>query len=364
MILGILPGATATGGVQRICRHAATVLTAMAEEADRSCRLLGLNDPPGEHRVSVGDRQAVVEGLGRARGRLARETVRAAGTAELLYLGHPHLAPLALLARLRRPGLPVWVATYGIDVWEPLSLPRRLALGRADGVTALSRYSRDRLVDVQGVDPGRVHLVPPALDPGFLDADAGELPDVGGDGPRLLTVARLAASERYKGVDHVLRALPLVRKAYPNVDYVVVGDGDDRVRLERLADDAGARDAVRFVGERTGQDLLAHYAACDVFVMPSRAEGFGIVFLEAMAFGKPVIGGDHGGTRDVVVDGETGYLVRHGDIDALADRLVRLLKDEDLRRRMGQAGRRRVLDRYTFEAFHERLSELLEADAT
>jgi glycosyltransferase involved in cell wall biosynthesis len=137
--------------------------------------------------------------------------------------------------------------------------------------------------------------------------------------------------------------------------FVIAGDGDDRSRLEELAEERGLADRVIFKGAVSDEELIDLYKGCDVFLMPSRQEGFGIVFLEAMAFKKPVIGGNHGGTPEVVLHKETGFLVEHGDVDDLARRIATLLDDPELCQRMGEAGRRRVEENYTFESLRRSL---------
>jgi glycosyltransferase involved in cell wall biosynthesis len=206
-----------------------------------------------------------------------------------------------------------------------------------------------------------VLVLPWALDPEFFDG-VGTVRDSGAVQKAsriLLTVARLAASERHKGIETVIEALPRVLRVVPDVRYVVVGDGDDRSRLERFAAEKCVREHVHFKGVLAEKELARHYAECDVFVMPSCQEGFGVVFLEAMAYGKPVIGGDHGGTPDIIRDGVNGFLVEYGDVEALADRIIRLLTDHDLRQRMGDVGRRMVMENYRFEHFSQRLTKLL-----
>jgi len=121
---------------------------------------------------------------------------------------------------------------------------------------------------------------------------------------------------------------------------------------------------VIFLGHQSEEDLKHYYLHTDVFVMPSRQEGFGIVFLEAMGFGKPVVAAAFGGATDIVIDGQTGCLVEYGDVDTLADRLISILRDADLRGRLGTAGRERVETTYTFTHFRQTLAEILCASST
>src|SRR5262249_57554726 len=140
----------------------------------------------------------------------------------------------------------------------------------------------------------------------------------------------------YKGVDYVIRALPLLLGRFPNLVYHVIGDGDDRPRLERLAVEHGVQAAVRFAGILPDADLLRHYAGATIYVMPSRGEGFGFVFLEAMAQGTPAIGGNVDATPEVIVDGVTGYLIDPTSPDAIAAAVARLLDDPPLPPRLAQ----------------------------
>jgi phosphatidyl-myo-inositol dimannoside synthase len=185
-----------------------------------------------------------------------------------------------------------------------------------------------------------------------------------------LTVARMAASERYKGHDVVLRALSSVLAKVPNLTYVIVGDGDDRPRLEKLANDLGVAERVLFTGETSDSELAALYQRSEVFAMPARTvldnrnpkgEGFGIVYLEAMAFGKPVIGPDYGAPAELIQHGKTGLLVDPEDPTAVAQALLKLLSDPESAREMGRAGSKWVRQHYSYDSFCERLQEILTA---
>ncbi len=154
----------------------------------------------------------------------------------------------------------------------------------------------------------------------------------------------------------VLRALPRILHEMPDVKYRIVGDGPERTRLLRLAEELDVRRSVDFAGPVDDVALMDYYRTCDIFVMPSREatdgsdiEGFGIVFLEANLFGKPVIAGRSGGILDAVVDGQTGLIVDPMNIDEIADSVLTLFKDPVFARQLGQQGRERALRDFTYE---------------
>lgn len=366
VLLGLFPELGSPGGIQRSSRHIGAVLASWAEERGGSYRFLSLNDGAGKGRVEVSGRPFEYEGFARSKVRFSRAALGAGPDVALVFAAHANLAPVGWLVK-KRTGARLAVVAWGIDVWERLPLHRRWSLRRADAVLAISRYTGEQVEKVQGVDAARICLMPLALEPAFWDQaqNIGEArpPSAVPRGSTLLTVTRLIADEGYKGVDTVIQALPQLARAVPGVQYVVVGDGDDRPRLEALGRTLGVADRVHFLGrlEAMAPELVGCYASCDVFVMPSSGEGFGVVFLEAMAFGKPVVGGAHGGTPDVIEDGVTGFLVRHGDTERITHVLTTLLRDRGLRQEMGQRARARVQEKFLFAQFAARLRECVEA---
>ena len=362
MILGVFTGLTEHGGIQRYGHHAAAVIAMLARDRGEDYRFLGLNDPAGKHEIESAGVRFSIEGFARNKPGLIRAVLSSARATRIAYLNHPNLAPLGLALRALNPGSRYIVSTYGFEVWEPLSSLRGFALQRAERVTAIAEFNAVKVAELQHVAPERIAIVPCALDPEFsIPSDATSTRPRPAEPPILLTVARLEGAERgeYKGVDTVIEAMPEVLAAFPGVRYVVVGDGDDRPRLEKLAHRIGLQDRVTFAGAVDHAALRAFYETCEVFVMPSRTEGFGIVFLEAMALGKPVVGGNHGGTPEVWADGTAGFLVDYGDVHALAGRLRLLLGDFELRARMGRAGRALVSSKFSFARFQQNFGELL-----
>ncbi|MDY6938764.1 MAG: glycosyltransferase [Cyanobacteriota bacterium] len=277
-----------------------------------------------------------------------------------VFCGHINLAPL--IRMLCEPlGIPYTVLTYGKEVWEPVPKPHREALQHADRIWTISRYSRDLACRANHLDPDKFDLLPCAI--------RGELFTPAPKPARLLeqynlhnsqvlmTVARLWSGDIYKGVDVTIRALPKILQKFPNVKYLAIGRGDDRPRLEKLAEDLGVADRVIFAGFVASEDLPDHYRVADAYIMPSQ-EGFGIVYLEAMATGIPVLAGDSDGSADPLQDGELGWQVPHRDPDAVAAACTEILLGGD-RRCDGEWLREQMLAEFGMDAFTRHLQKLL-----
>jgi glycosyltransferase involved in cell wall biosynthesis len=285
---------------------------------------------------------------------------------DLIMCTHLSLGPVAwLLASLGRR--PYWIVVHGIEAWIPLPSVKRLALRRADRVIVTSRLNFEQVTKRQQVKAECIATLPCALDETLTTvqpADTGPHQSLAAGQPVVLTVARMDASEQYKGHDVILRALPSVLSRVPNLIYVVVGEGDDRARLEALAESLGIRPHIFFTGRVSDSELVALYSRSDVFALPAqtvlngqeaKGEGFGIVFLEAMAFGKPVIGPNEGAPTEIIHHGRHGLLVNPLDSAAMAEALVDLLTNPDKARDMGQAGSDWVRKQYSYGSFRENL---------
>lgn len=360
-MLGVYTDLLHRGGVQRMGRHMAAVQSEFARLHGEDFMLWSLSDERGMHELEVGGEQCLVEGFGRARLRMALRALAVARNMRFVYFNHPHLAPIGAAMKLLNPRLRYQVHVHGIEAWSALSLTRQYALRGAELVTATSRDTGEMLLKTQRLRPPRVEVLYPALDPGFLSAqadDTGRLPQEIGNltGKRFfLTVSRIARTDAYKGIDTTIEAFARLAADQPDVRFAVVGQGDDLPRLQALAKTHGLEGRVCFLGSQPDSVLRQLYAQCEFFVLPSGGEGFGIVFLEAMARGKPCIGANVGGTPEVVLDGETGILVPVGDPVALEQAMRSLLGDDALRERHGARGLVILNERFLYEHFKERM---------
>jgi len=255
------------------------------------------------------------------------------------------------------------VCTHGIEVWEKLSRMRRNSLQNATLVLAPSKATADFVVDLHGVAGSRVRVLPWGLDPNFetklMGLSGVSVPPEFPKGRVILTVGRWLAAERYKGMDTLIKALPRLLLRWPEVQLAMVGEGDDKEWLVDIARHSGVQKHVHFLSGLTYGQLSACYAASEIFALPSRGEGFGFVYLEAMARGKPVIGGAHGGAPEVIRDGVTGYLVQHGETEQLATSIDTLLSNPELAKKMGAQGKERVEKEFRFSVFAKGFKKIL-----
>jgi len=309
----------------------------------------GKNSPASPARDFAGDARALALHV------LKRQLAKRREAFVFDLLGPARVQTL-LPSPLRAPYL---VPMYGIEVWRPLEWDRRRALARATVRFAISHHTLERALPFCSGLAGTA-ILPLALEDREAEGavDASLIAGIGRG--FLLMVGRMEASERYKGHDQLLEALPHLRELCPDARLGVAGEGNDRRRLEEKAAYLGVGSMVVFAGFTSEATLAELYRRCAVFVMPSRSEGFGLVYLEAMRAARPVLAAQRSAAEEIVVHGQTGLLVDPDDRETLSKTLGRLLRDVGAARRMGWAGRERWEREFGVDRFRERLEPLLE----
>ena len=232
---------------------------------------------------------------------------------DLIICGHINLLPFAKLAQLRKH-CPVVLNIHGIDVDEAKKrFGLRYLAQRIDAVISVSKLTLERFQNWAPLKMGSEYILSNSVDLNRFTPE--KKPEALlkkyhlNNKQVLLTLGRLAGRDREKGFDEVLEVLPELLKTNPNLIYIIAGDGKDRQRLEKKAKDLGLKDKVIFTGRISETEKVDHYRLADLYVMPSKGEGFGIVILEALACGIPVIGSTKDGTREALLDGKLGKLV-------------------------------------------------------
>jgi glycosyltransferase involved in cell wall biosynthesis len=258
--------------------------------------------------------------------------------ANLVICGHINLLPAAwLLARVQGAGLILMV--HGIEAWKaPRSVFTRRLAGKVDAVVAVSRLSAERFCAWSKIPLDRTFILPAGVD---LDQFRAQERDVilqkryGLQSSRvIMTMGRLESRERYKGFDEVIGVMPRLLKRFPDLKYLIVGDGPDRQRLEGRVAELGLLENVIFTGYISESEKVAHYNLADAYVMPSNGEGFGIVLIEAAACGIPVVGSNADGSREALLDGQLGTLVDPKKPDEVAEAIIAVFDRPRERRRL------------------------------
>jgi len=305
----------AEGGIARVSR---LYLQAIAESFPESTlKVVVLNDaevsPSGQSRYKASNAETIV--CSRSKIRCAHaiwSAVRISGTRVICT--HVHLAPLLWLAKQLGQKFEYDIVVHGIEVWKPVTRLQKLALNSARRILSISEFTRRDMLSRYPNLEEKIVILPNALDPSFSqssDSANDTVPDT------ILTVSRLAAHDRTKGIDHLIEAMPKILETHPSARLRIVGEGSDRIRLEKLATASEASAQIQFLGFVPDERLKQEFTQCTLFALPSKKEGFGLVYLEAMAAGKPCIVAAAGGAPEVI-DQDSGLIVPYGDIEQIA----------------------------------------------
>lgn len=247
------------------------------------------------------------------------------------------------------------VILHGIEAWERLPIVKRIALRGAKDIIATTHYTAEICAAKNDLSTKNVTIIPLCVD--ALVVQPSDL-KLNGEF-KILCVGRQAKTENGKGYHMLIDAMTHLIEEFPGVHLNFVGQGDGQQRLIQISRELGLVNYITFWGCLSDEDLQAAYKSCSVFVMPSKKEGFGIVFLEAMRWGKPCIGGNHGGTPEVIQDGKSGFLIDFDDVSMLVKRLQQFITNPKLREGFGCAGAELVKTKYSFKSFNNEFRRLL-----
>jgi phosphatidylinositol alpha-1,6-mannosyltransferase len=312
------------GGIAQYNRDLLAAVSGFTTQPDVEVLPRYARDAVGELPTRVRQRPAVST---RALYALSAVTLAERKRPDVVFCGHLHFSPLAAWIA-RRHHAALVLQTHGLEVWERPSAARRRALEAADLILAVSRDTRARVLSWADLTPERVRVAPNTVADQFTPGDQAEARRRLGLSQQkvILSVSRLDGGQRHKGQDRIIALLPALIARGLDVLYLVVGSGDDRNRLEALAVKSGVSDRVRFLGRVLDERLADLYRAADLFALPSSGDGFGIVFLEAMACGTPALGLAAGGAADAFADGALGVLAAEdGLFEALSKAVIQAL---------------------------------------
>ena len=253
---------------------------------------------------------------------------------DIVLMSHVNLLIPGILIKLVHPRVKLVLIVHGIEVWRPIAAWKKYLLRKIDLFLPVSHFTKDKMKALYGLAEEKFSVMNNCLDP-FLEkplqkGKPGYLMERYGLTPEnqiLLTVSRMADTEQYKGYDRVLEALPGLIDQYPDLRYLLVGKSDtlEKQRLEAIIIKLGLQDRVIFTGFVPDEEMALHFSLGNLFIMPSEKEGFGIVFIEAMFYGLPVIAGNKDGSADALCNGELGTIVDPDNIAEITAAIKKVL---------------------------------------
>jgi len=288
---------------------------------------------------------------------------------DIVIVSHINLLFIAFLIKKLSPKTRIILYAHGIEVWRPISLRKKNFLIKNCEVWAVSEFTAQKLQTAHQVPKDHIIVLPNCLDPFLEIPDHFGKPDqllkrhqLRANQPVLFTLNRLSSHELYKGYDMVIESLPNLLNEYPDIIYLLAGKADSKelVRLERLIESLGVSKHISFIGFIPDEELSDYFRLADVFIMPSRKEGFGIVFIEAAACGCKVIGGDQDGSSQALLNGKLGTLINPEKKEALQSAIIHQLK-QPRSERSSKFIQELCLQNFNYNQYSAKIQKLLTA---
>ena len=306
-----------TGGIQKMARTLAHSLYQLSLRNKWDFKLWSAYDSANDLMPQYLPAENFV-GFGKNRISFVLKTIGMVKKPDVIILSHINLAIIGLLIKTINPKCRVWLIAHGIEVWRPLSRVKKMFLKRCDKIICVSNFTKQQMISRHQTDPSICTVLNNAVDP-FMKMPAtftkpGHLLKryhLTEKDPILFTLTRLASTEQYKGHDQVIKVISQLKNKFPGIRYILSGQYDHReeIRIQKLIAANNVDEQVILTGFIDENELTDHFLLADLFVLPSKKEGFGIVFIEALACGLPVVCGNTDGSIDAICNGELGKAI-------------------------------------------------------
>lgn len=297
------------------------------------------------------------------------QSIFAARKFDIIFLGHINMAIIGVAIKKLYPSKKIILITHGIDVWRTLGGAKARILKTADYILSVSSFTKSKLIELHQVDADKVIVFHNTIDPFFQMPESVERINsfdkrygIGTDDFVIYTLTRLSSTELFKGYDRVIEAISGLVKQYKNIRYIIAGkyDEDEKKRIDSLIEHYNLQNNVMLAGFIDETELVDHYRMADLYIMPSKKEGFGIVFIEALVCGVPVVAGNADGSVDALLNGELGTLVNPDSTDEIKEAIVLHLENNYMAKEKERINiRQKTLDNFSFERYKQRLEAFI-----
>ena len=334
VVLFTLQSFSTTGGVQKMARTLTHALSQLSAQQQWNFKVWSLYDKKSDLMEQYVPANNFL-GFGYNRLNFSAQILAKSRTYDTVILSHINLALVGLAIKLINPSCKVFMVAHGIEVWRPLTSIKKLLLKRCNAIICVSNFTREQVIKLHDVDPQKCVVLNNAVDP-FIKLPENFLKpeyllkryNLTKADQIVFTLTRMAYTEQYKGYEQVIKAISILKADYPSIKYVLAGKYDDKeeLRVRKLISDFEVTNHVILTGFINETELTDYFLLADMFVLPSKKEGFGIVFIEALACGLPVISGNADGSNDAIRNGELGRSINADDLNELKMAMVEYLQ--------------------------------------
>jgi phosphatidylinositol alpha-1,6-mannosyltransferase len=357
---------SATGGIQKMTRTLAHALTDVAARHSWTFKLWSVYDKD----TDVMPQYILPANFSAFGGRRFLFTIKAlklAVTSDLIILSHINMAVIGLALKLLNPKCKVWLIAHGIEVWRPLSTVKHRLLKKCDKIICVSNFTKEEVIRRHQIDTAKCEVLNNAVDSFMIPPTTFTKPqyllsryNLTVNDTILFTLTRLAATEQYKGYEHVIKVIANLKLKIPTVKYILSGpyDAIEETRIRQVITQHGVEKEVILTGFLNEKELPDHFILADLFILPSKKEGFGIVFIEALACGLPVICGNIDGSMDAIRNGDLGKAINPDDLEEIETTLAHCLKEPltaDKRKEL----QKQCLHYFNEDSYKDKLQNLL-----
>ncbi len=329
---------SATGGIEKVCKVIGKAIYSFSVEEKATIRVLSMYDQQedaDDNRYFTSD---IFKGFGKSKMKFIVEAIWMGRKKNHIVLSHINLLLVGRMIKLINPSAKIILIAHGIEVWGKLSWIQKMMLTSIDTFVSVSQFTSMKLQENQQIDPLKCKVINNCLDPFIPNISSVVNEDnirmkygFTNDQKVMLTLTRISSKERYKGYDRVIEAMVNLIPRHPQLRYLLAGkyDSQEKQYLDQLIAHHGLKDFVVVPGFVSEEELDAHFSLADLYVMPSIKEGFGIVFIEAMHYGLPVIAGNMDGSVDALINGALGTLVNPLDTNEIEIAIDNILNDKN-----------------------------------
>jgi phosphatidylinositol alpha-1,6-mannosyltransferase len=355
-----------TGGIEKVCRVICRSLYELSEEEIVDPLVYSMYDKNYD-RDSRYLKKQQFQGFDENRKLFVMKAFLRGIQSDTVILSHVNLLSIGYFIKRFSPKTNVHLIAHGIEIWRKFPETKLKALKRLNKIISVSHFTAEKIKSIHGIDPNKIEILNNCLDPFYYFPEHFNKPSyllkrygLTEENIVLISLSRLSSSEKYKGYDNTIAILPQLVKKHPNLIYLLAGkyDEEEKIRIDKLIAKHQIAKNIKVIGFVDEAEVSDHFLLSNIFVLPSKKEGFGIVFIEAMASGLSVIAGNKDGSVDALDNGRLGQLVDPDNLDQIESTLSKLLESPATHEQRIEL-QKRVFEVFNYNKYTERIKNLI-----